>query len=97
MKASQTFRDWKVEVTKSKEIFVGYSGVTLKGGEVCWESECNLGNLMTDAMIHCAMNFPETPYSFRIYSIWHGGAFFEDLFARGGISAIILIIYQSKS
>lgn len=61
-----------------KDSTLGYTRVTLKGGEVCWRQECNLGNLMTDAMVFCALNKAVKPYEFPIHSIWHGGAFFED-------------------
>ena len=52
-------------------------------GASCWEQECNLGNLVTDSMVHCAYNHPEASGVLRdnkreAISVWHGGAFYPD-------------------
>lgn len=65
---------------EQKKISIGNSRVDLVGGETCWKEECNIGNLMTDAVVHCVLNrFDITdPFPNILHSIWHGGAFFED-------------------
>ncbi len=57
------------------------------GGETCWKEECNIGNLMTDAVVHCVLNrfTIAEPFPNVVHSIWHGGAFFEDT-VKGTIS-----------
>lgn len=65
-------------VDKEKNNTVGHAGVELEGGEICWRGECNLGNLITDAMVHCLFNQAATVVDFPVHSVWHGGAFFED-------------------
>ncbi|CAL8095142.1 unnamed protein product [Orchesella dallaii] len=64
--------------SERKDPPVGYTGVTLQGGEICWRQECNLGNLVTDAMVHCAISRSALPFKNPLHAIWHGGAFFED-------------------
>ncbi|ODM94027.1 Protein 5NUC [Orchesella cincta] len=66
-----------------KKVFIGDTRVTLQGGEICWRQECNLGNLVTDAMVQCAINITTQPFTFPLHAIWHGGAFFEDLHKGG--------------
>jgi len=67
----------RVEANKT----LGRTHVTIHGGDVCWTDECNLGNIMADAAVHCAykwdtikFDIPEGP----LLGIWHGGALFYD-------------------
>ena len=72
------------------ETVVGEAAVSIFG-DTCWEQECNLGNLVTDSMVHCAYNNAEALALLRgqnreAISVWHGGAFFPDkVNTTGGI------------
>ncbi len=52
--------------------------------EACWRSECNLGNLVADAMVHCAVKQLANSTKHTVDSlistiaVWHAGAFFKD-------------------
>lgn len=43
---------YRPNITKLEQTIVGYTKVTLEGGNVCRLRECNLGNLIADSMVH---------------------------------------------
>lgn len=82
MAALRDFQNLQGPVAADKANQVGHSGVPLESGEVCWRQECNFGNLVADAMVHCLLvqTSPATPIEEPVHSVWHGGAFFEETF-----------------
>lgn len=82
--AAQTdYTKLEAQIRKMKADIVGQSRVQLQGGPVCLQQECNLGNLVCDAMVHCALNLPSRPFDFHVHAIWHAGAFFDDTVQPG--------------
>jgi 5'-nucleotidase len=68
---------------KAKNTKLGKTLVPLEGTKKsCWRSECNLGNLVADAMVHCAINkfndIDKYKYMVGVVGIWHSGAIFDD-------------------
>ncbi|EDW61292.1 protein 5NUC [Drosophila virilis] len=43
---------YRPNITRLEQTIVGYTKVTLEGGNVCRLRECNLGNLIADSMVH---------------------------------------------
>lgn len=76
--AQSDYTKLEAQIRKLKDIVVGQSRVHLQGGSVCWRQECNLGNLVADAMVHCALNLAVKPFDFHVNAIWHARALFED-------------------
>lgn len=80
---------------------VGHSRVDLEGGDKCWQGECNLGNLMADAVVHCILrNLGDEVFKYPLHAIYHGGAFFEETVKGGGkpliFTLIIKLVYICK-
>lgn len=72
-------KTWRSEVDTAIKNTMGYTHVKLSGGELCWRQECNLGNLMADAVVHCVLaHANHTMLDKPLHAVWHGGAFFED-------------------
>ncbi|CAG7830068.1 unnamed protein product, partial [Allacma fusca] len=71
--------DQLISMSSAKTELNAMAAVTIDGGS-CWMNECNLGNLVTDAMVHCAHNHNSTSgLGHDFISVWHGGAFFRDV------------------
>ncbi|XP_053398234.1 snake venom 5'-nucleotidase-like [Mercenaria mercenaria] len=69
-------RDWKLQVDGLGTKTVGYSKVDLDGERShCRLRECNLGNLITDAIIDYHVNYshPENQWTPAAIAIWNGG------------------------
>lgn len=78
MKQVKKFRE---EVKKIEAEILSKTVVKLQGGTKCWKNECNLGNLVTDAMVHCAHNASQSDSADSItpiVSIWHSGSLYKD-------------------
>ncbi|XP_060656295.1 protein 5NUC-like isoform X1 [Drosophila nasuta] len=43
---------YRPNITHLEQTIVGYTKVTLEGGNICRLRECNLGNLVADSMVH---------------------------------------------
>ncbi|KAH8297418.1 hypothetical protein KR044_011477, partial [Drosophila immigrans] len=43
---------YRPNITALEQTIVGYTKVTLEGGNICRLRECNLGNLVADSMVH---------------------------------------------
>jgi len=73
----------EAETRRFETEVIGSTHLKLIGGEVCWRQKCNLGNLVTDAMVHCVLNAHHygsirIPRSQPIFSLWHAGALYKD-------------------
>lgn len=80
MGADRASNAWIQDGQRRKNSSLGCTSFDLVGGkETCWRGECNLGNIMADAMVNCVLQtFSEKPFPYPLHSIWHGGAFSED-------------------
>jgi len=79
---------WKSKVDAAMDNSIGRTAFKLEGGEKCWRDECNLGNVVADAMVHCAYNsskFVATPRNSPLVSFWQGGSLFKDIVPQHAI------------
>ncbi|XP_045197395.2 snake venom 5'-nucleotidase-like [Mercenaria mercenaria] len=81
--------EWKKPVDALAEEIIGYSKVVLDGSRVnCRSKECNLGNLITDAIIDYHVNFshPASNWAPAAIALWNGGGIRASI-DKGDVSA----------
>ncbi|XP_045197743.2 snake venom 5'-nucleotidase-like isoform X1 [Mercenaria mercenaria] len=81
--------EWKKPVTALSEEAIGFSNVFLDGEEDhCRLQECNVGNLITDAIIDYHLNFSRsaTQWAPAAIAVWNGGGIRASI-DKGAISA----------
>jgi len=93
---SKTYEIFENAAKASARNVIGSTHFELIGGDVCWRQECNLGNLVTDAMVHCVLSAAHDgnvsiPRNQPIFSLWHSGALFKDVIQSGGNLARIVL------
>ncbi|XP_060557565.1 snake venom 5'-nucleotidase-like [Ruditapes philippinarum] len=69
-------KEWKKPVDALSKEIIGYSKVVLDGDRVhCRSKECNLGNLITDAIVAYHVNFshPASNWAPAAIAVWNGG------------------------
>ncbi|XP_053397598.1 snake venom 5'-nucleotidase-like [Mercenaria mercenaria] len=79
--------EWKKPVTALAAAIIGYSNVVLDR-ENCQSRECNLGNLVTDAIVDYHVNFshPASTWAPAAIAVWNGGGI-RSFIDKGDVSA----------
>ncbi|KAL4233402.1 5'-nucleotidase [Mactra antiquata] len=72
----QKVSTWKQPLAEEAAKVVGYTNVVLSDdGDSCVKEECNLGNLITDAIVeyHLSYDHPNTQWAPAAIAFWNGG------------------------
>lgn len=92
----QYVNEWRKPVEEESKVVVGYTKVVLDGErESCRLKECNLGNMITDAIIDYHINYthPDNQWAPAAIALWNGGgvraSIDKGVVTRGEVMAVM--------